>query len=518
MQSLAQRAPPPMRLLLVDSYAIKLIEQEQVLAPRYRGWDMHSPAGKPERLHSCNYPATSKLKQCVFYACLVASLLLSSAVETMGQTGSDEVHIAVGPDRLVAADSQKRPLVEPHLAVRPGDANHMLAAAIAEHPNLDSPDCAAFASADGGKTWTRHDLGLKDCGDPWVVVLEDGTAILTVLGNKNQAATELLVYRSPDGGISWPDVPHSLGAGHDHETMVVDRRLPGQRNGSFYLTTVQEFKEPVTGLDFAAAFVTHSHDAGRTFSIPTRIFPSALGFNTHLPGVLSDGTLLVSFADYNRPSLDGQEWLKTERAWVIRSTDGGDHFSPPFLITESCGRSFSSMKVDFSTSGFRDRIYYLCHDYYFRNVFLHYSSDGGMTWSNPIQVNQSSGSSPLVRTPSMAVNTEGVLGVAWYDGRKDDRGFLGYLRCENVFFTASLDGGRTFLPEVMVSTEKSCPDSPENGMVGKRFPAGGDYQGMVALPDGSFHLLWSDSRSGVFELRTAIIKVNSLLNDRSSKK
>lgn len=478
---------------------------------------MHSPINKPEKPHFSNQPAISKLKRSVFHACLLASLLLPLAAETEAQTGSDEARITVGADRLVAADSQKRPLVEPHLAVRPGDANHLLAAAIVEHPNLDGPDCAAFASSDGGNTWTRHDLGLKDCGDPWVVLLEDGSGILTVLGNKNQASTELLVYRSPDGGISWPDEPHSLGTGHDHETMVVDRKTTGQGKGSLYLTTVQESKEPVTGWNLAAVFVTHSYDAGRTFSTPTRIFPSALGFNTHLPGVLSDGTLLVSFADYDRPSLDGEEWLKTERAWVLRSTDGGNHFSPPLLITESCGRSFSSMKVDSSTSGFRDRVYYLCHDYYFQNVFLHYSSNLGVTWSNPIQVNQASGRSPLVRTPFMTVNKEGVLGVAWYDGRKDDRGFLGYLRCENIFFTASLDGGRTFLPEVVVSTEKSCPDSTENGMVGKRFPAGGDYQSMVALPDGGFLLLWSDSRSGVFELRTASIKVNSPLNDRALK-
>ena len=47
----------------------------------------------------------------VFYACLVAGLLLSSAAEIVGQTASDEARIAVGADRLVAADSHKRPLV-----------------------------------------------------------------------------------------------------------------------------------------------------------------------------------------------------------------------------------------------------------------------------------------------------------------------------------------------------------------------------------------------------------------------
>jgi hypothetical protein len=81
-----------------------------------------------------------------------------------------------------------------------------------------------------------------------------------------------------------------------------------------------------------------------------------------------------------------------------------------------------------------------------------------MNWSRPVQVNRSSGTSPLVRTPVMTVNKNGVVGVAWYDGREDSRGFLGYLRCQNMFFTSSLDGGKTFSPEVKASDGGSYSD------------------------------------------------------------
>ncbi len=29
---------------------------------------------------------------------------------------------------------------------------------------------------------------------------------------------------------------------------------------------------------------------------------------------------------------------------------------------------------------------------------------------------------------------------------------------------------------------------------------GGDYSSLAAAPDGRFHLLWADSRSGVFQI------------------
>ncbi|HLM61307.1 MAG TPA: hypothetical protein VK308_10915 [Pyrinomonadaceae bacterium] len=42
-----------------------------------------------------------------------------------------------------------------------------------------------------------------------------------------------------------------------------------------------------------------------------------------------------------------------------------------------------------------------------------------------------------------------------------------------------------------------------------RFPGGGDYMGMIATPDGGFRIMWADSRTGTFQLRTATVKVNA---------
>ena len=108
------------------------------------------------------------------------------------------------------------------------------------------------------------------------------------------------------------------------------------------------------------------------------------------------------------------------------------------------------------------------------------------------------------QTPSVAVNGEGVVGVTWYERRKEAGG-----ECQHVYFTASLDGGKTFLPEVRVSSAPSCPATPRNGRAGTRWPAGGDYSGLVAAADGTFHVLWADSRDGIYRLRTAPITVKA---------
>jgi hypothetical protein len=42
-----------------------------------------------------------------------------------------------------------------------------------------------------------------------------------------------------------------------------------------------------------------------------------------------------------------------------------------------------------------------------------------------------------------------------------------------------------------------------------RFPAGGEYLGIVTTPDGAFHVLWSDNRTGTYQLRTTTVKVKA---------
>jgi hypothetical protein len=92
----------------------------------------------------------------------------------------------------------------------------------------------------------------------------------------------------------------------------------------------------------------------------------------------------------------------------------------------------------------------------------------------------------------IAVNPDGVLGVFYYstEGQPDRQHF-------DTYFTASLDGGETFLPKARVSSQTSYPFGGGNLRPGptvrtdarmtvlyttsglSRWPDGGDYIGMT---------------------------------------
>jgi hypothetical protein len=407
--------------------------------------------------------------------------------------------IRVGEDRLLSAGGPEKPLVEAHLAVDPRNGDHMLAAAIViSKPDFSETDCAAFATFDGGKTWTRHDLGMKVCADPWTAINNDGSAVLAVLPE-----SDLAVYRSADGGKTWPEPPVTFKGSHDHETMTVDRG-----SGALYVLSSEYFPEPATGKRRPTVFVARSDDGGRKFSDPVRVFTSNLNSNTATPIVLSDGTLVVSVDDFQRSSTEGPLWLERPRDWVLTSKDRGKTFSVPMMVSESCSRGFPTLSADPSPSGpFRDRLYWLCNTYYFTDVFLHYSPDAGESWSRPIRVNKGSGTRPYVRTPAIAINRDGVVGIAWYDARNERMKMKQIFQCLDLYFTASLDGGDTFLPDAKVTSQIGCADSPGNGDARYRWPAGGDYLGLAARPDGDFALVWADSRDGMYRLRTTTVHV-----------
>jgi hypothetical protein len=121
------------------------------------------------------------------------------------------------------------------------------------------------------------------------------------------------------------------------------------------------------------------------------------------------------------------------------------------------------------------------------------------------------------------VNDSGVVGVMWLDTRASAAA-----DAYDVYYSTSLDGGRTFLPAVRVSSGTSRPAGPGNMRPGlsrlrysgdtlamdflsgySRWRDAGDYIGLSADANGVFHPVWPDSRNGTFELQTARIEVLS---------
>jgi len=436
---------------------------------------------------------------------IITFLLEASLFSAFAQNPAGKTVIQVGQNIYASREIPDQPLVEQQIAAHPKNPNHLLGTAIVAStpsPWTATQDCAAFVSFDGGKTWSTHKFGVQGCGDPWVSMTGDGTAFFTALGDNGL----LVAFRSADGGKTWSDPPISFGKGHDHPAVVTDG-TNGRFAGTIYVISSRGQHSKEKNLRWPV-FVARSLDKGKAFQEPSYVTPSNLNLNSDNGVVLSDGTLVVEFGDFQRNVDEFMRggMLERRRSWVITSDDGGQHFSPPLFVSEDCGSGFATLGVDSSSTSFRDRLYHVCLNRGQDGVYLQYSADRAEKWSDSVTVSQVHDGTER-RAPTVAVNKDGVVGVAWYDNRNDATG-----KCWDIYLAASLDGGQTFLPEVRVSTTSSCPENPRNAGAAKRWPAGGDYSGLVATSDGLFHVFWSDSRTGIYQLWTAQVGVGDSRN------
>jgi hypothetical protein len=362
--------------------------------------------------------------------------------------------------------------------------------------------CAAFVSMDAGATWMGHDFSTEECFDPWVAITADGRALFAAFGRESrllhQGRSGLVAFHSPDGGRTWGE-PTGLGRNVDHPTIVVDGSSPPRAGWLYVVSSLGMPAE--NALVRSMVSVVRSRNGGRTFDLPTYVRPNNLTRNGQTAAVLSDGSLVISFVETNRS--DGRP-LGRHMAWVARSTDGGARFSDPMFVSDACGSrdhgfGQSWLVADTSHGPFRDRLYYVCNQPASRELLAAHSSDEGESWTDARRVHSSRDTIAPREIRAAAVNRRGVLGVVWSREARESGA-----PCISVYFSASLDGGSSFLPEVRVNSVPAC-EIIDNKLTRS------DYYGMVTDDSGHFRVLWSDPRAGLFQLRTAVIEVDGVV-------
>ena len=420
--------------------------------------------------------------------------------------------VRVEPATPITAGAPGRPFVEPHLAVDPRDAAHLLIGVAYSVPAAEFRDvvagrtCLALDSRDGGATWTTTELPGTGCLDPWVAFTGGGHAVFAALPT---LPNTFLVHHSPDGGRTWDPLPADLGRGHDHPTLVADGSA-AVRAGWVYAVTSRNIRGEEGKLRFVVE-IARSRDHGRTFDPAARIAPSNLLIKAETPAVLADGTVIVSHVDVARNNQQprGGADLAARLAWVSASADGGHTFATPRFATDACGSSpafsLSALAADTSAGPFRDRLYFACERPGGRGVAVTASGDRGETWPDTVVTLAASRDTTVTRRyqPALAVNGRGALLAAWVEveGAVRPRG-AAWGHCLALYVAASTDGARTFSAPARVS--RSCPDARANGA---NSPAGGDYFGLSAAPDGRFRLVWPDARNSAFRLWTTAVEV-----------
>lgn len=379
--------------------------------------------------------------------------------------------------------------VEPYVAVDPVRPNHMVAAWQQDRWTDGGASAnLTAASNDGGRTWSSSYAAFSLCSggtwqrasDPWVSISPNGTAHQAALGvNGAGAQVSVLVSRSADGGLTW-NAPMVLDpSGDDKESITAD---PADSN---YVYVVWD---KATG-NTVSAWFSRSTDGGATYEPSRMIYnPAANGYATgHQIAVLPDDTLVDVFVLTTQAS--GVNQHDTYLA-VLRSTDRGVTWSAPILAgrVESIGTvdaktqkelrtgaGIPSMAAD-SASG---ALYIVWTDARFSQlqrdgVALSKSLDGGVTWSEPVEVNQA----PNVQAFSAGVAAgPGGVAVSYFDFREDTDDPATLLT--NYWRVVSQDQGATWT-ETPVAGPFDILSAPTAPVA----PFLGDYQGLTAAGAG----------------------------------
>jgi len=461
----------------------------------------------------------------------LVSLLLPPL--TTGAGADSSARIVVGPNILVSRDGDF-PHVEPIVAANPKDARNLLGGAITSTRPSGGMSCRAYASHDGGNTWIATDfpdLEELGAGDPYVAFTPHGTGIFTALADvkdeTGRTRSAVFVRRSEDGGKNWGPT-NDLGYSYDHEQITVDHTT-GKYAGRIYIGVLYGYPEYKVG-------VFRSEDDGRTWIGPVQAISGRgeIGINDIQPMVLSDGTLVMPYADFEfLPGKRKTSGFVASTASMVLSEDGGVSFGAPRKIVthqlnldDKAGRGFNgfpSFAVDNRSDQFRDRLYVAWADDGRGPTRVYFSSsdDRGQHWTEPRLIDPTAPAHARQGQAVLAVNKDGVVGATWYDTREASDGQIQF----HEYFTASTDGGKTFLPPVRVSSAISSPRGAGNmnvqasvsrykqytllqmPSVASRWPTGGDYVGLAADRNGVFHPFWADARTGTFQIYTAAVSV-----------
>lgn len=471
--------------------------------------------------------STKHLPICTWAIALLCLLALpgcgggSSSSGGGGGGGGNQATLVSGPSPFAegceggsgAKKNYENGEVEAWIAQDPTNSSHLVGIFQQDRwQNGGAHGLMVVVTRDGGKTWTKDFAPLDRCeggnvgnngnweraSDPWVTISPDGTVFQSglafdVFSDGDQSTA---VSRSTDGGNTWSNptpliVDTDPTVEDDKDSITADPI----HNGYVYAIWSRYIFTDATQsvLVSSPGWLARTTDGGNTWEAPAVIYTPPNGF--YATGfdivVLPNGTLVAMFVQYDASS---------SAFYTISSTDQGVTWSAPALIVvdddigvidvktgEPVREGVANIAVN-STTG---ELYFVWMDARFsgglRNgIAFSTSSDGGMTWSTPVQVNQA----PLVQAfaPGIAVTQSGRLAITYYDFRNDNSDTNVLLT--NYWRITSKDGGQTW-SEIPLSSAFDLRTAPVTGL-GYMVT---DYEGLVPVGE-SFLELFVTANSG----------------------
>lgn len=314
-------------------------------------------------------------------------------------------------------------------------------------------------------------------GANWQYGLSDSGLYVckTTDGGKNWGTPVQVSYDAPPTKSS-PDPNYRF---NDRCQITADTVSNDSNLGNIYIAWIKDRGSGAT-LPSSDIYFSRSTDVGQTFSTPIMINdPNNHMGNMPVPAVASDGTVYVSWLDYN--CLVGG--LGT--IYIRKSTDNGqtfpdwdvvspDHFVatinlPPLVVSRSDGTLDTVAKgapVLATSPNDANNLYivyaadpdgpFLSDE---ASIFLIKSTDKGQNWSSPLQVNDDQTKTDQI-LPWIDVKPDGTIDVAWYDRRNDPLDIRW-----DVYVAKSIDRGVSFPANVCLTDQSFA--TPTNNWIGE---------------------------------------------------
>jgi hypothetical protein len=479
---------------------------------------------------------------------------LQSATDRLGLAVCAGQEIKIGRSVLVSTAHGQLNHSEVIIAADPSNPEHLLACSMVapEQPSTDLYRNVAYVSFDDGANWSAElEFGGELwSADPFCTFGPNGRAYYAALVFDSTSGGwkgKTVLYASPEAGKTWSLIA-TLPQG-DREFLTVDNL----KNRLYAVETVASAS--LTGGVTEPLVVYVSDDQGKSFQ--TRAVLSGRGEKAGFgyPGVvLPEGTFAAGFsafpaeANEAKKHAEGSDSSPGKVRVLLYNGSSENQLAIPAVDdlyecdTWANSAPMPSLGVDSSNGLFHGRLYVAWPDSRSGRceILFSLSTDAGKTWSKPTIVNDDQpraawNSGPDNFHPVVAVSPKGVVGILWYD-RRDSPDNLGW----RPRFTASLDGGQTFLPSAdfgdsrmdflqgdIVNLEAKSegggsPPFRSGGAIHTSLGfwghglTGGETAGLTADASGAFHALWIDNRTGSRQVWTARIFVEGAVTKNGS--
>ena len=371
---------------------------------------------------------------------------------------------------------------EPNIAMNPANHNNIVIG-WRQFDNVSSNFRQAGWSytTNGGTTWTFP--GTIETG----IFRSDPVLDFDMSGNfyYNSLKSDFTckVFKSTNGGATWNNGVNAEGG--DKQWMTIDRTT-GVGSGNIYSFWTVYYSSCLSG------FFTRSSTQGNSFENCTAINDSsywgtmAIGNNGELyivgAGETSDMVVEKSLNAQIPSSLIN--WNPSVHVFM----DGYINYSLPINPDGLLGQA--NIDVDRSNGSGMNNVYILASltrlsNYDNADIMFVKSTDGGLSWSLPVRVNDDASTTNIQWMGAMSVAPNGRIDAVWLDTRDDQSGS----DYSALYYSYSIDQGNTWSP----NEKLSASFNPHVGYPNQNKM--GDYFDIISDSTG-VHLAWANTFNG----------------------